>query len=181
MRVHSSLAAATFWLLLAPCASFAQTTEQLLDQPPEKLAALRNDPHIAKAMKFLQASDSLGAVLQKADALVDRVVLEETHSHPGQTAQFWNGFRANVRAQVQGETDDFLLMSAELYAAHFTDAELDQLIAFYSSGVGAKYFRTREALDNQESELASAWSNQLAPKVLEEVHAKMGAGKRPTP
>jgi hypothetical protein len=170
-----------FLLLAALSPSFAQTPEQLLAQPPEKLAVLQNDPHIAKAMKFLQASDSLGAVLQKADALVDRVVLEETHSHPGQTAQFWNGFRAIVRAQVQSETNDFLLMSAQLYAAHFTDAELDQLTAFYSSGVGAKYFRTREQLDNQETELASAWSNQLAPKVLDEVHAKMGAGKRRTP
>ena len=105
--------------LAALTPSFAQTTEQLLAQPPEKLAALGNDPHIAKAMKFLQASDSLGAVLQKADALVDRVVLEETRSHPGQTAQFWNGFRANVRAQIQSETNDFLLMSAQLYAAAF--------------------------------------------------------------
>jgi len=176
------------WLLSVPflhlaalSPSFAQTPEQLLRQPPEKLAALRTDPHIAKAMTFLRASDSLGSVLQKADALVDRVVAEESHSHPGQTAQFWNGFRANIRAQVQSETDDFLLISAQLYASYFSDAELDQLIAFYSSGVGAKYFRTRQALDNQESELASAWSNQLAPKVLEEVHAKMGAGKRPTP
>jgi len=176
------------WLLSVPILllaalnpSFAQTTEQLLAQPPEKLAALGNDPHIAKAMKFLQASDSLGTVMQKADALVDRVVLEETHSHPGQTAQFWNGFRDNVRAQIQSETNDFLLISAQLYASHFTDAELDHLTAFYSSGVGAKYFRIREQLDNQESELASAWSKQLAPKVLEEVHAKMGAGKRPTP
>jgi hypothetical protein len=166
-------------LLAAPRPSFAQTVEQLLAQPPEKLAALRSDPHIAKAMKFLQASDSLGAVLQKADALVNRVVLEESHSHPGQTAQFWDGFRATVRGQVQSETQDFLLISAQLYASHFTDAELDQLIAFYSSGVGAKYFRTREQLDNQESELASAWSNQLAPKVLDEVHAKMGQKKSP--
>lgn len=168
-------------LLAALRPSFAQTTEQLLAQPPEKLAALKNDPHIAKAMTFLRASDSLGAVLQKADALVDRVVLEETHSHPGQTALFWNAFRANVRAQVQNETDDFVLMSAQLYAMHFTDAEIDQLIAFYSSGVGAKYFHIREQLDNQESELATVWSNQLAPKVLDEVHAKMSAGKRPTP
>lgn len=179
MRKALWLVSVSLLLLAAPRPSLAQTVEQLLAQPPGKLAALQNDPHIQKAMKFLQASDSLGAVLQKADALVDRVVLEESHSHPGQTAQFWNGFRATVRAQVQNETNDFLLMSAELYAAHFTDAELDQLIAFYSSGVGAKYFRTREQLDNQESELASEWSNRLAPKVLDEVHAKIGGGKRP--
>lgn len=181
MRKALWLVSVPILLLAAPCPSLAQTVEQLLAQPPGKLAALSNDPHIQKAMKFLQASDSLGAVLQKADTLVDIVVLDELHSHPGQTAQFWDGFRATVRSQVQSETNNFLLMSAQLYASHFTDAELDQLIAFYSSGVGAKYFRTREQLDNQESELASAWSKQLAPKVLEEVHVKMGAGKRPTP
>jgi hypothetical protein len=165
-------------LLAALSPAFAQTPEQLLAQPPERLAALKNDPHIQKAMKFLEVSDSRADILGKTDQLVDRVVLEETHLHPGQTARFWDNFRAMVRSQVQVETQDFLLLSAELYASRFSDAELDQLIAFYSSGIGAKYFRAREQLDRQELELASAWSNQLAPKVVEEVHAKMN-GKAP--
>lgn len=176
------------WLLSVPILllaalrpSFAQTPEQLLAQPPERLTALKNDPHIQKAMKFLDVSDTRADVLAKTDQLIDRVVMEETHQHPGQTAQFWDNFRAMVRSQIQTETQDFLLLSAELYASRFTDAELDQLIAFYSSGIGAKYFREREQLDRQELELASAWSNQLAPKVVEEVHAKMSSGKRPAP
>ena len=169
-----------FLLLAALRPSFAQTPEQLLAQSPDKLAALRNDPHIQKAMRFLDVSDSRADVLAKTDQLVDRVVMEETHQHPGQTAQFWDGFRANVKSQIQTETQDFLLLSAELYASRFSDAELDQLIAFYSSGIGAKYFRAREQLDRQEMELASLWSKDLAPKVLEEVHAKM-SGKKPTP
>ncbi|HUO01723.1 MAG TPA: DUF2059 domain-containing protein [Rhizomicrobium sp.] len=170
-----------FLLLAALRPSFAQTPAQLLAQPPEKLAALRNDPHIQKAMKFLDVSDSRADVLSKTDQLVDRVVLEESHQHPGQTAQFWDNFRAMVRTQIQAETQDFLLLSAQLYATRFTDAELDQLIAFYSGGIGAKYFRAREQLDAQELELASVWSKELEPKVIEEVHAKMSAGKRPTP
>jgi hypothetical protein len=169
-----------FLLLAALSPSFAQTPEQLLAQPPEKLAALRNDPHIQKAMRFLDVSDSRADVLAKTDQLVDRVVLEETHQHPGQTAQFWDGFRANVRSEIQTETQDFLLLSAQLYASRFSDAELDQLIAFYSSGFGAKYFRAREQLDRQELELASAWSKEFAPRVIEEVHARMN-GKKPTP
>src|ERR1700756_5377722 len=132
-------------LLAALRPSFAQTTEQLLAQSPERLTALRNDPHIQKAMKFLDVSDSRADVLAK-------------------TAQFWDGFRANVKSQIQTETQDFLLLSAQLYASRFTDAELDQLIAFYSSGVGAKYFRAREQLDRQELDLASAWSKELAPR-----------------
>lgn len=175
------LIAASILLLAAPHPSFAQTAEQLLAQPPEKLAALRNDPHIQKAMKFLDVSDSRADVLSKTDQLVDRVVMEEAHQHPGQTAQFWDQFRDMVKSQIQAETQDFLLLSAQLYASRFTDAELDQLIAFYSSGIGAKYFREREQLDSEELELASAWSKELEPKVVEEVHAKMGAGKRRMP
>jgi hypothetical protein len=168
-------------LLAALCPSFAQTPQQLLAQPPEKLAALRSDPHIQKAMKFLDVSDSRADVMSKADSVIELVMRDEGHEHPGQTAQFLDNFRAMVRNQVQAETQDFLLLSAELYAGRFTDAELDQLIAFYSSSIGAKYFREREALDNQELELASAWSKQLAPKVLEEVHAKMDVGRRRAP
>ena len=169
-------------LLAAPCPSFAQTTtEELLAQPPEKLAALKNDPHIAKAMKFLEVSDSRADVLKKADGVLDAVVMSEQHEHPGQNALFWNAFRDRVRGQIQEETDQFLLLSAQLYATRFTDDELDQLIAFYSTGIGAKYFREREALDRQELDLASAWSEQVAPRVLEKVRANMNAGKGKAP
>jgi hypothetical protein len=63
------------------------------------------------------------------------------------------------------------------YATRFSDAELDQLIAFYSSGIGAKYFKERAALDSQEIDLASTWSDQVAPRVLEKVRAQLNAGK----
>src|ERR1700743_3544568 len=165
-------------LQIAPTPSFAQiTVDQLLAQPPEKLAALKNDPHIAKAMKFLEVSDTRADVLKKADGVLDTVVLSEQHEHPGQNALFWKAFRERVRGQVQEETDQFMLLSSQLYANRFTDAKLDQLIAFYSTGIGAKYFRERTALDAQEIDLASAWSEQVAPRVLEKVRANMNAGK----
>jgi len=165
-------------MLAAMRPTFAQmTTEQLLAQSPEKLAALKNDPHIAKAMEFLQVSDSRADVLKKADSVLDVVVLSEQREHPGQNALFWNAFRDRVRGQVQEEIDQFMLLSAQLYATRFTDAELDQLISFYSSGIGAKYFKERAALDRQEIDLASAWSDQVAPRVLEKVRANMNAGK----
>jgi len=165
-------------MLAAMRPTFAQmTTEQLLAQPPEKLAALKSDPHVAKAMQFLQVSDSRADVLKKADSVLDVVVLSEQREHPGQNALFWNAFRDRVRGQVQEEIDQFMLLSAQLYATRFTDAELDQLISFYSSGIGAKYFKERAALDRQEIDLASAWSDQVAPRVLEKVRANMNAGK----
>jgi hypothetical protein len=169
-------------LLAALRPSFAQTTtEQLLAQPPEKLAAMKTDPHIAKALKFLEVSDSRADVLKKADGVLDAVVLSEQHEHPGQNALFWKAFRERVRGQIQEETNEFLLLSAQLYAQRFSDAELDQLINFYSSGIGAKYFRARQELDKQELDLASAWSEQVTPRVLEKVRAGLNAGKGKSP
>jgi hypothetical protein len=178
MRYAASLLSIPILSLLALSPLHAQTTTgELLAQPPEKLAALKNDPHIAKAMKFLEVSDSRADVLKKADSVLDVVVLSEQHAHPGQNALFWNAFRDRVRGQVQEEMDEFVLLSAQLYATRFTDAELDQLIAFYSSGIGAKYFKERAALDSQEIDLASTWSDQVAPRVLEKVRAQLNAGK----
>jgi len=175
------LFAVPFLLLAALRPLSAQTTEQLLSQPPEKLAALKTDPHIAKALKFLEVSDSRADVLKKADGVLDAVVLSEQHEHPGQNALFWKAFRDRVRGQIQEETDEFVLLSAQLYAQRFSDAELDQLIAFYSSGIGAKYFRARQELDKQELDLASAWSEQVTPRVLEKVRAGMNTGKGKSP
>ncbi len=165
-------------LLLALRPSLAQTmTEQLLAQSPEQVAALKSDPHVAKAMKLLEVSDSRAGILKKADGVLDAVVQSEQHEHPGQNALFWNAFRDRVRVQIQDETDAFVLLSAQLYATRFTDGELDQLIAFYSTGIGAKYFKERAALDRQEIDLASAWSERVTPRVLEKVRASMNAGK----
>ncbi|HXS07429.1 MAG TPA: DUF2059 domain-containing protein [Rhizomicrobium sp.] len=175
------LFAVPFLLLAALRPLSAQTVDQLLSQPPEKLAALKTDPHVAKAMKFLDVSDSRADVLKKADGVLDAVMMSEQREHPGQNALFWNAFRDRVRGQIQEETNAFLLLSAQLYAQRFTDAELDQLISFYSSGIGAKYFRERAALDRQELDLASAWSEQVTPRVLEKVRASMNAGKGKSP
>jgi hypothetical protein len=169
---------APFLFLLSACPSFAQTSpEALLAQSPEQLAQLRGDPHVAKAMRFLQISDTGADVLAKTGTVVDKVVLAEQHEYPGQNALFWRNFRVLVRGEIKTEADNFMLLSAELYAQRFTDAELDQLIGFYSSGIGAKYFQERQSLDSQELALANAWSDQIAPKVLEKVRARMNAGK----
>ena len=59
-------------LLLALRPSFAQTmTEQLLAQSPDQVAALKSDPHVAKAMKLLEVSDSRAEILKKADGVLD--------------------------------------------------------------------------------------------------------------
>jgi len=127
--------------------------EQLLAQPPEKLAALKTIP-ISPAMKFLaDLPIPLGAVLQKADALVEGGA--GRNAQPSrQTALFWEWLPRQCARQIQSETDDFVLISPTL-RTHFTDAELDQLIGFIQRRWRQIFPHTGTAR-HQETELASA-------------------------
>lgn len=172
------LSALPLLLLAQPVFAQNRTAQALLAQSPEKLAALRTDPHITKALRFLEVSDSRANVMKKTDGAIDAVIMSEQRKHPGQNATFWNAFREQVQGEIQAETGDFVILSAQLYAARFTEAELDLLISFYSSGIGAKYFQTRAQLDRQEGDLADARTEQLTPRVLEKVRGKFVGGRQ---
>ena len=63
--------AVPFLLLAALRPLSAQTVDQLLNQSPEKLAALKNDPHIAKRDETSSTPPDSGAdVLKKADGVL---------------------------------------------------------------------------------------------------------------
>ncbi len=127
---------------------------------------LRNDPHIAKAMKFLQVSNSRADVLKQADSVIDVSDLSEQHEHPGQNALFWNAFRKSARRR--GWPDDL--------PPRFTDDGADRFLLQRHRTC----FRERES-DRQELDLASAWSRQVPPRVLERVRAKLNSGKGKAP
>jgi uncharacterized protein len=63
--------------------------------------------------------------------------------------------------------DDLVGLTARIYAAHFTDVELEQILAFYQTDTGAKLVREMPALMGEGmAEGAKAMQSRL-PKLLE--------------
>jgi len=62
-----------------------------------------------------------------------------------------------------------------LYAKHFTEADLDALLAFYRSAIGRKTVETMPALMQESMELAIDESKASVPKIQERVTAKLRA------
>lgn len=54
---------------------------------------------------------------------------------------------------------------AKIYAEHFTEQELKDLLAFYNSPVGKKFVSSQEVVVNSSLKLAQEWANKLSDEV----------------
>jgi hypothetical protein len=75
---------------------------------------------------------------------------------------FWNKFRDKVRTQ---ELDDSIV---PIYARHFTQEELEQLLALYNSPVWKKFVANQPQLQKESTEAGAQWGAKLAEEAMKE-------------
>ena len=63
----------------------------------------------------------------------------------------------------------FIDLIIPVYAKHFTNEELDGLIAFYESPVGAKTVRVMPQITREAMQIGQAWGQSLGPTIVERV------------
>ena len=82
----------------------------------------------------------------------------------------------SVSDEVLGaRSDELLEKMVPLYAKHFTEAELDELLAFYRSPIGRKTSETMPGLMQESMELVATESQSSIPKIKERVTEKLRA------
>ncbi|MGH8108370.1 MAG: DUF2059 domain-containing protein [Arenimonas sp.] len=79
------------------------------------------------------------------------------------------------------EPKSFMKEMAEIYASEFTDEELDQLIAFYTSPAGKAYINKLPALMQKSSVLGQKRSQKVLPEIERLIREKVQAGKDKKP
>ena len=141
--------------------------------PADVLKAMRADPHVIKAMEFMTASGSKDYMLQRQDMLVDTLLNGFRKSKTGVPDKVWDVVSGTVKDELHANSDDLLLMSAKLYSEHFTDAELDQLIAFYKSDIVVKYLHERPSLAKDEAAVGKAWAERMLPDLADKIQKKI--------
>jgi hypothetical protein len=144
------------------------------DELGEKLKSLdpKTNPHLAKAMEFCEVAGVKSLMAQQADQLVPLVVELMQNGSSDKDTQHWADVRQAMASQIKGHLDDLILLSADVYSDHFSDAELDELIAFYKSDVGKKYLAERPALVAEEGAVAQFWGKAVAEQYLKQQESK---------
>jgi hypothetical protein len=106
-----------------------------------------------------------------------RGVVIKTRDTFMQTNFMWgndlNEIAANLMKQYEPRVDELTDASARIYASHFTELELRQLLTFYQSPLGQK--ATAEEPKALDESMASAgkWADNLSLEVIDSMRAEM--------
>ena len=87
-----------------------------------------------------------------------------------------NASAIQVRKDMQPELDRLVNHVAALYASHFTEKELQDILAFYKSPLGEKLVKVEPEVLTQSIDYTKQWaakvSNQVVAKMREEMHKR---------
>jgi hypothetical protein len=63
--------------------------------------------------------------------------------------------------------------AARIYASHFTEAELKQILAFYQSPLGKKLLTEEPKTADESMSMAGSWADKLSEEVMSKMRAEM--------
>jgi hypothetical protein len=118
----------------------------------------------AKVEQLLEAQSAVSTFKDMAA----RLVAEQRQANTGVDPAFWQKLLLEIENQGGDQLREKLI---PIYQKHYTEAELDYLIDFYTSDVG-KSIQGKAALVQQEVSTAGmAWGDAVASQVLSQVQA----------
>jgi hypothetical protein len=79
---------------------------------------------------------------------------------------FWKKFRDKARPQ------ELVDMVVPIYARHFTQEELEQLLAFYQSPIGKRMVEEQPLLVKESMEAGAEWGKRIAAEAMKEFEEK---------
>ena len=110
------------------------------------------------------------------DPLIRGVVIK-TRDFFMQTNFMWgkdlNEVADNLLKQYSGRSSELLNDAARIYASHFTEAELKQLLAFYQSPLGQKALVEEPKVLDQTMVFAGNWANNLSQETIQAMRVEL--------
>src|SRR6201982_3412178 len=115
-----------------------------------------------------------------ADNIFDpliRGVVVKTRDFFMQTNFMWgkdlNEVADNLMKQYSARSGELLNDAARIYASHFTEAELKQLLTFYQSPLGQKVLTEEPKTADESMAMAGSWADKLSEEVISKMRAEM--------
>ncbi|MGH6677099.1 MAG: DUF2059 domain-containing protein, partial [Xanthobacteraceae bacterium] len=106
-----------------------------------------------------------------------RGVIEKAKDEFMQTNFMWakdlNEVAANMEKQYAPRADELLDAAARIYASHFTEAELRQILAWDQSPVGKKEMAEEPKILHDSLAQAGEWGQNFSLEVINQMRAEM--------
>lgn len=129
-------------------------------------AAGSTDPKRAKALQLLEMTGAGELGVQVLNQMLPNLKAMA----PKAPESFWREFMTDVRPEGLVE------LVLPIYMKHFEEADLDELIRFYSTPVGRKMIEKTPAIATESMAAGQQWGTEIAQRALERLKA---AGLQP--
>jgi hypothetical protein len=84
-----------------------------------------------------------------------------------------NEIAAQLEKEYEPRSSELVDETARIYASHFTEAELRQILAFYQSPTGQKMIVEEPKALDQSMANAASWGNKLSEEIIDKMRAEM--------
>jgi len=115
-----------------------------------------------------------------ADSIFDpliRGMVIKTRDFFMQTNFMWgkdlNEVADSLIKQYSVRSGELMNDAARIYASHFTEAELKQILAFYQSPLGQKLLTEEPNAADESMSMAGNWADKLSEEVMSKMRAEM--------
>ena len=106
-----------------------------------------------------------------------RGVVIKTRDMFMQTNFMWgkdlNEIAANLEKEYSVRTKELLDRAARIYATHFSEPELKQLLSFYQSPLGQKVIDEEPKALDESMTMAGTWADDFSTDVINKMRAEM--------
>lgn len=147
-------------ILLAPLAPPASAD----DLSPGKQASIE---------KLLQMTGALSLGRQMSAMVVQQITGMLRNSRPDIPQRALDTLPEVIDELIVENTPRLRDLLVPLYHRHFTAAEIDAMIRFYESDVGAKSIRVMPQLLQESMTLGQTWGESLGPEIQRRVRARL--------
>ena len=135
-------------------------------QPKPSPAAMATAQQL---VKITGASEAFGPLIP---GVIEQAKLLFLQQNPDLAGDL-NAVAAELRKELAPRVSELTNHVAELYAQRFTEAEMKQILAFYTSPVGRKYQQQLPQIVQNSGRFAHDWANKLSDQVIEKMREDM--------
>jgi uncharacterized protein len=133
--------------------------------PPSQASIL-----LAKQILEIKHADSLFAPLIRGVVIKTRDFFMQTNFMWGKDL---NEIADSLIKQYSARAGELMDDSARIYASHFTEPELKQLLTFYQSPLGKKVIAEEPKTADETMAMAGSWADKLSEEVIIKMRAEM--------
>jgi hypothetical protein len=120
---------------------------------------------MATAKEFVSVSGATLMFSPLVAGVVEQAKLLYLQQNPGLSKDL-NEIVAKMRTELNPRLDELTVEMARLYATRFTEAELKEVLAFYTSPTGKKMLLEQPQLAELSLKFAQDWATKLSDEVV---------------